>query len=194
MRSLQADVQNFHEAMGQPVGTGFDEAGRSFRDRFIKEETGETLDAIVNRDMLETIDGLCDCLYVGVGAAVSFGIRLGDFPIEISSSETMTEPGFGVPGDSIALLTGAQIMMTVALLQEDLSVVTPALVGYLASVLAVADRFNVPIRPFWNEVHRSNLSKTGGAIRADGKRLKPPGWTPPNLGRVYLELYGRKLS
>lgn len=40
--------------------------------------------------------------------------------------------------------------------------------------------------PFWDEVHRSNMSKVDGSLgpirfRADGKILKPPGWTPPDL-------------
>ena len=31
------------------------------------------------------------------------------------------------------------------------------------------------------EVHRTNMEKEGGPMRADGKVLKPPGWTPPDL-------------
>jgi predicted HAD superfamily Cof-like phosphohydrolase len=31
------------------------------------------------------------------------------------------------------------------------------------------------------EVHRSNMAKGDGPMRADGKRLKPPGWKPPDV-------------
>lgn len=35
--------------------------------------------------------------------------------------------------------------------------------------------------PFFAEVHRANMAKVGGPIRADGKRLKPEGWMPPKI-------------
>jgi Phosphoribosyl-ATP pyrophosphohydrolase len=33
----------------------------------------------------------------------------------------------------------------------------------------------------WVEVTRANMAKAGGPMREDGKRLKPDGWTPPDL-------------
>ena len=35
--------------------------------------------------------------------------------------------------------------------------------------------------PIAAEVHRANMSKVGGPIAPNGKRLKPPGWTPPDI-------------
>ena len=35
--------------------------------------------------------------------------------------------------------------------------------------------------PIAAEVHRANMSKVGGPVAANGKRLKPPGWTPPDI-------------
>lgn len=35
--------------------------------------------------------------------------------------------------------------------------------------------------PIADEIHRANISKVGGPIREDGKQLKPPGWTPPDI-------------
>lgn len=34
------------------------------------------------------------------------------------------------------------------------------------------------------EVTRANMAKAGGPTRADGKRLKPEGWTPPDIQGV----------
>jgi HAD superfamily hydrolase (TIGR01509 family) len=34
------------------------------------------------------------------------------------------------------------------------------------------------------EVHRANLAKAGGPVRADGKLLKPPGWQPADVAGV----------
>lgn len=35
--------------------------------------------------------------------------------------------------------------------------------------------------PIAAEVHRANMSKLGGPVAPNGKRLKPPGWTPPDI-------------
>lgn len=41
--------------------------------------------------------------------------------------------------------------------------------------------FGIDGAPIAAEVHRSNMAKVGGPRRADGKILKPEGWTPPNI-------------
>jgi predicted HAD superfamily Cof-like phosphohydrolase len=35
--------------------------------------------------------------------------------------------------------------------------------------------------PIAREVHRTNMLKSGGPVSPEGKRLKPPGWTPPRI-------------
>lgn len=38
------------------------------------------------------------------------------------------------------------------------------------------------LEPGWDIVHKTNMAKfNGGYRRADGKWMKPPGWTPPDL-------------
>ncbi len=44
--------------------------------------------------------------------------------------------------------------------------------------------FGIPEDACYEEVHRSNMAKKGGPIRADGKSLKPEGWKPPDLEGV----------
>jgi predicted HAD superfamily Cof-like phosphohydrolase len=41
--------------------------------------------------------------------------------------------------------------------------------------------FGIDGAPIAAEVHRANMAKVGGPIREDGKRLKPAGWTPPDI-------------
>lgn len=42
--------------------------------------------------------------------------------------------------------------------------------------------FGINLEPFFDEVHRTNMAKVNGPIRAsDGKRLKPEGWQPPRI-------------
>lgn len=38
--------------------------------------------------------------------------------------------------------------------------------------------------PIFAEVHDANMRKQDGPVRADGKRLKPPGWQPADVKRV----------
>lgn len=60
----------------------------------------------------------------------------------------------------------------------------------LVVTFGTAVEFGVNIDPFWDEVHRSNMAKVGGETRADGKKLKPPNWKPPELERIFKEVYG----
>jgi predicted HAD superfamily Cof-like phosphohydrolase len=48
-------------------------------------------------------------------------------------------------------------------------------------LLGTAVAFGVPLAPFFREVHRSNMEKLDGPVRADGKKLKPEGWKPPDI-------------
>lgn len=46
--------------------------------------------------------------------------------------------------------------------------------------------FGIDGQGVWEEVHAANMRKVGGPISPTGKRLKPPGWTPPNIKRVLI--------
>lgn len=54
-------------------------------------------------------------------------------------------------------------------------------------VQGAALTFGIPHDAVFDEVHRSNIAKVGGPVREDGKKLKPEGWTPPDIAGV---LYG----
>jgi len=41
--------------------------------------------------------------------------------------------------------------------------------------------FGIDGAPIAAEVHRANMAKVGGPIAPNGKRLKPPDWTPPDV-------------
>lgn len=67
----------------------------------------------------------------------------------------------------------------------DLPELTDACVDlqYVVEGLMVA--FGINSTDVWQEVQRSNLSKMGGPKReSDGKLMKPPGWTPPDIEGV----------
>lgn len=48
-------------------------------------------------------------------------------------------------------------------------------------------RMGVDGEPIADEVHRKNMEKLGGPRRADGKVLKPEGWTPPDVYNCLID-------
>lgn len=48
-------------------------------------------------------------------------------------------------------------------------------------LLGTAVKFGIDIRPCWNLIYEANMKKKDGELRADGKRLKPEGWTHPDM-------------
>ena len=64
-------------------------------------------------------------------------------------------------------------------------------------LLGTAVEWGIDLGPYFDEIHASNMTKVGGPVREDGKRLKPDSYRPPNLRQVFnqqLEDYGRKCS
>lgn len=55
------------------------------------------------------------------------------------------------------------------------------LIDLLYVVFGAAVAWGVDLDPFFTEVHNANMAKLGGETRADGKVLKPEGWTPPDI-------------
>ena len=75
-----------------------------------------------------------------------------------------------------------------AIRAENLVEAIDGLCDLLCVVYGAALEFGVDLDPFWSEVHRTNMAKAGGPVREDGKRLKPDGWTPPDLAGVLAQL------
>jgi len=51
-----------------------------------------------------------------------------------------------------------------------------------------SNAMGVDIEPFFDEVHRANMTKADGPLRADGKRLKPPDFQPPRIEQMLRNL------
>lgn len=76
----------------------------------------------------------------------------------------------------------------VALGANDLIGVADALADVLYVAYQAAASCGIPIDDVFAEVHRSNLTKVpaDGEVnyRPDGKVMKPPGYSPPDIGSV----------
>jgi predicted HAD superfamily Cof-like phosphohydrolase len=51
-------------------------------------------------------------------------------------------------------------------------------------LLGTAVQFGIDLEPIWNAVHTSNMAKADGPVSETGKKMKPPGWQPPNILRL----------
>jgi predicted HAD superfamily Cof-like phosphohydrolase len=121
MNNWQQKVGEFHRRFNHPINTTGEPSAlpdlnrRLLRYDLIREESAELLGSLIDQDLPGTVDGMCDLIYVVLGAALEMGIDL---------------------------------------------------------------------EPFFNEVHRTNMEKIGGAVRQDGKTLKPEGWKPPQIAEM----------
>lgn len=76
-----------------------------------------------------------------------------------------------------------------ALETGDMVEIADGMIDLIYVVVGTAVRMGIDLDPLFYEVHASNMAKADGPLREDGKRLKPPGWTPPNI-RAVLESQG----
>ena len=71
---------------------------------------------------------------------------------------------------------------------DDTAGVADALADIVYIALGTADLLGIPFDAVFDEVHRANMSKLGAdgrpVLRADGKVLKGPGYTPPDVAGV----------
>jgi predicted HAD superfamily Cof-like phosphohydrolase len=63
----------------------------------------------------------------------------------------------------------------------NLASVAKEMADLLYVVYGTAVSYGIDMKPVFQEVHRSNLSKVGGYKRADGKWMKPPTYSPAQL-------------
>lgn len=71
-----------------------------------------------------------------------------------------------------------------ALFRRDVVEVADALADLLYVVIGSALQWGIPLERVFAEVHRSNMTKEGGGKRNDGKILKGPDYSPPDIAAV----------
>lgn len=194
-------VKEFHEAFVPDVvldkPTVLSEERHELRMRLIREEWVETLKAIRDDDKEQILDGLCDLIYVLLGYAVEIGYEF-DFSLS-KESDNYGFVEFEMVGfDSIET----------AYYLADFDGVVFGLDEALCITLVYALQYFGSFPQAFAEVHRSNMAKLWTtkevanygfpkthrytfkesskkgyhiAMRPDGKIMKPPSWTPPNL-------------
>ena len=71
-----------------------------------------------------------------------------------------------------------------AMAAGNLAAVAKEMADLLYVTYGTAVSYGIDMEPVFREVHRSNLSKVGGHKRADGKWVKPPTYSPANIGLI----------
>lgn len=169
------------------------------RIKLIQEEAQEYLDAVEAKNAVEVIDALCDLLYVVYGAADVMNLGVLDTRAAelIPPAETLNWallnkelPDFNQAVNSA--ITYLRYVSNPFLQGESHNPIVNA--KYALEDLAegcwqaAAEGVAVDLRPFFREVHRTNMHKLTGPVREDGKQLKPVGWKPPRITAMYNRL------
>src|SRR6187551_2385978 len=96
MNNWQAKVGALHRKFGQPINTsGVPSFSRTpLRISLINEECNkELIPAMIREDMTETVDAMCDLIYVVLGTALELGIDLEPFFNAVHDSNMAKEGG-----------------------------------------------------------------------------------------------------
>lgn len=73
-----------------------------------------------------------------------------------------------------------------AMKNDDLVGMTDGIIDSIVVLLGTAVTYGIDVRPVWDEIHKTNMAKKDGAIRDDGKRLKPEGFVPPDIKKILI--------
>lgn len=84
----------------------------------------------------------------------------------------------------ISLIREEALELLNAMAFDNLVEIADGMADLIYVVIGAAIEYGIDLPAVWAEVQRTNMAKAGGPVRADGKRLKPAGWTPPDIAGV----------
>lgn len=92
----------------------------------------------------------------------------------------------------INLIEEEFLELTEACEEKDFPSFVDAIADLIYVLLGTATATGVDLEPVWEEVQKTNMAKAPGNKRKDGKLLKPPGWSPPDIKTLLEEQGWRK--
>lgn len=98
--------------------------------------------------------------------------------------DTPGSPGSDTQALRIALIDEEVKETYIAMAGDELPGIADGIVDSIYVLIGAAISHGIDIRPVWAAVHAANMAKEGGGTRADGKILKPPGWTAPDVAGI----------
>ncbi len=196
---FQLLVSEFNKAIGEPYIDNIENFSshetdlsklRKLRAVLIEEEALEVLQAIERKDPIELIDGLCDLLYVTYGTADIFGVALNTEIAELVSNTSVFCPDLTnawryLSSTCRLLMHRYEVTVHTILTSDDTAIMKSHLEDLALICWECSLALGIKLKPFFLEVHRTNMNKLTGPKREDGKQLKPKGWEPPRIKEMY---------
>lgn len=71
-----------------------------------------------------------------------------------------------------------------AMANRNVTETADGIVDAIYVLIGTAIQSGIELDEIFAEVHRTNMAKVGGKVRADGKILKPEGWEPPKIAEI----------
>lgn len=202
---MQQSVSEFHSAFGLPNRIAnarpLPQNRIDLRVSLIFEESVRELgEAIDDNDPVEIIDALIDSAYVALGAIVEMGYEANDRAMRYSVISPERAKPLTVLASRYRLANEERLRaLQAAFREENAGVAVYTLSVIAGKALQALANAGIDPEPFFTEVQRSNMSKLGGdgkpiysrGIALDGypegKVLKGPNYSEPQLRRIYLE-------
>lgn len=104
--------------------------------------------------------------------------------IDAHIGTTPAVPPFDVVQLREDLIDEERSELAAAMIEEDLPCIADSIADTIYVLIGTAIAYGIDLPSVWNAVQEANMAKAGGPVREDGKRLKPPGWTPPDIAGI----------
>lgn len=182
-------VQEFHETYNLPIRTEPkipSEEEVILRTDLDEEEFEEFCEANEAFDIIGCADALTDMLYVAYGQGLVYGLKL-DREYESPEGLTPQLPDTDLKAACIRRLE-SRLEKIIDAHTTGHKQVELALKAWITEIYNTGRIYGIDLNKCFEEVHRSNMSKLGAdgkpIYREDGKVLKGPNFTPPDLKKA----------
>lgn len=181
---MDDQVREFHRDLGSTIGDTPSVRDVELRSALIREEVAEAIEALEQDNLPNLARELADMLYVACGTAVACGIG---YPSDVMSLWLEIAPAMAsapLRGGHALEIDSAAAACIAALDAGDIERVQDTVGALCVLGLRIAAEHGYDPLPVFDAVHGSNMARISGPVRADGKRLKPAGWQPPDVAAV----------
>jgi predicted HAD superfamily Cof-like phosphohydrolase len=104
-----------------------------------------------------------------------FGRPIGSTPLLLSKEDTTLR---------IGLISEEALELIDAMRSGNLTEIADGIADLIYVTVGASLEYGIDADAVWDEVQRSNLTKSGGGVRYDGKILKGPNFEPPEIDRI----------
>ena len=113
-----------------------------------------------------------------------------EFEKEVMNAEHPETPT--IPSNKVKELRKKIIMEEIeetfnAMEYDDMIEIADGIVDSIVLLIGTAIVYGIDIRPIWDEVHKTNMAKKGGALREDGKKMKHKNWQVPDIKSILVD-------